>query len=266
MRSSRAVVVLLGLTCAAAAVTAAPAAAEAGHPSRSAGRADDLEERNRAFLAAVRSQRSEQIAGFFSRTGNWRYVHTAHYRGGDRRAVWEFPAAETLLAIRGPLNQSFDIGYEGQLIGTLSHQEMHRGTHSRRVRGNRFVPPGPRPDAAIYVEWRQEARRGPSRPSPTNRSRVAKGASGAAEAGWPTRCPPHVHPEAESFHAQEIEGRRGRGPDPGRGPGADEGALRQRARGSRCCWISGPPPCGGRGRRAGRGGPRPPDRLPGCVL
>ena len=157
MRSSRAVVVLLGLTCgAAAAVTAAPVAAEAGDSSGSAGRADVLEERNGAFLASVRSQQSEQIAGFFPRTGNWRYLHTAHHRGGDRRAVWEFPAAETLRAIRGPLNQSFDIRYEGQLIGTLSHQVMHRGTRWRRVRGNRFVPPGARPDAAIYVEWRRE--------------------------------------------------------------------------------------------------------------
>lgn len=149
MRSARAAVVLLGLTCGVAvAVTAAPAAAEAGDSS--------LEERNGALLAAVRSQRSEQIAGFFPRTGNWRYLHTAHHRGGDRRAVWEFPAAETLRAIRGPLNQSFDIRYEGQLIGTLSHQVMHRGTRWRRVRGNRFVPPGARPDAAIYVEWRRE--------------------------------------------------------------------------------------------------------------
>lgn len=157
MRSLRAVVVLLGLTCGpAASVAVAPVAAQAGHPSRSGGRADAMEERNAAFLAAVRSQRSEQIAGFFPQTGNWRYVHTAHHRGGDRRAVWEFPAAETLRAIRGPLNQSFDIRYEGQLIGTLSHQVMHRGTRWRRVRGNRFVPPGARPNSAIYVEWRRE--------------------------------------------------------------------------------------------------------------
>jgi hypothetical protein len=54
---------------------------------------------------------------------------------------------------------SFEIQVESQPIGLFAHQVMHRGTGWRRVRGNRFVPPGASASSAIFVEWRREGDR-----------------------------------------------------------------------------------------------------------
>jgi len=120
-----------------------------------------LEDRTGAFLRAVRRTDADSIAAFFPRAGDWTYVHTAHHRDGERVGVRRFRGSESLAAIqlRGPVWASFEIQYESQPIGLFAHQVMHRGTAWRRVRGNRFVPPGASASSAIFVEWRREGDR-----------------------------------------------------------------------------------------------------------
>ena len=117
-----------------------------------------LDDRASAFLRAVRRKNSDSLALFFPRTGNWTYVHTAHHEDGPREAVRRFSGPDVPLAIsyRGPLGRSFTINYESQPIGLFAHQVLHRGTAWRRVRGNRFVPPGAPASSPIFVEWRRE--------------------------------------------------------------------------------------------------------------
>ncbi len=117
-----------------------------------------LKERADAFLRAVRRTNADSIAVFFPREADWTYVHTAHHRDGDRTAIRRFRGAESLAAIRlrGPLWASFEIQYESQPIGLFAHQVMLRGRGWRRVRGNRFVPPGAPASSPIFVEWRRE--------------------------------------------------------------------------------------------------------------
>jgi len=132
--------------------------AQMAHASPAATDPSRLEPRMRAFLEAVRRGSGDSIATFFPRTGDFTYVRTEHRSHGRRVGIWRFPASEAPRAIsfRGPLWESFTIQYEGQPIGLLAHQVMHRGTVWRRVRGNRFVPPGASPGSGTFVEWRKE--------------------------------------------------------------------------------------------------------------
>ncbi|HEX6911764.1 MAG TPA: nuclear transport factor 2 family protein [Longimicrobium sp.] len=117
-----------------------------------------LDERAGAFLRAVRRKNADGIAVFFPRTGDWSYVHTAHHEDGRHVGIRRFSGPDALSAIQsgGPLRQSFTINYESQPIGLFAHQVMHRGTAWRRVRSNRFVPPGAPASSPTFVEWRRE--------------------------------------------------------------------------------------------------------------
>jgi hypothetical protein len=149
-----------GLLTVALALTLAPALSAAQVSESGAGVAT-LQQRASAFLDAVRRTDGDSIATFFPRTGDWTYVHTAHYRDRDQISVRRFPGSESYAAIRlrGPVWASFEIQFESQPIGLFAHQVMHRGTAWRRVRGNRFVPPGASASSAIFVEWRREGDR-----------------------------------------------------------------------------------------------------------
>jgi len=123
--------------------------------------ASALQHRVTTFLGAVRRKNADSIAVFFPRSGDWTYVHTAHHEDGPREGVRRFSGSDALFVIsrRGPLGQSFTINYQEQPIGLFAHQVMHRGTGWRRVRDNRFVPPGASASSAIFVEWRREGDR-----------------------------------------------------------------------------------------------------------
>lgn len=141
--------VLLGV------LAAAPAAAqEAGDPS--------LAERMRDFLLEVKETPNTGLAAYFPRRGDWTWVQAVHdARSGVRvgTGTWRFPGAETprVIGDDGPACDSFDrrsgVGpHEGRFGMQAS---LHRGPW-RRVRGNRFVPPGEPANAPVFVEWRRE--------------------------------------------------------------------------------------------------------------
>ncbi|HEX2077049.1 MAG TPA: hypothetical protein VHG08_05045 [Longimicrobium sp.] len=117
-----------------------------------------LEGRNCAFLRAVRRMGRDTLAAFLPRTGVLTYVTTTHDGSGHVVGTWRFPvAALSGLEWGHPLFCVFHIHVEGQPIGTLSHQLLHRGTLWRRVeRTLRFVPADAPDDSPLYVEWRRE--------------------------------------------------------------------------------------------------------------
>jgi hypothetical protein len=141
--------------------TAAPAAGQRPAPLSPAEVAS-LQAQMQQFLHAVRSMRSDSVAAFFPRQGDFTRVYTEHREGRDRVSVWRFPAADLPRAIGygGPLRASFSINVEGQPIGLFFHQLMTRGAARqeawRRVRGTRFVLAGEPADAPLFVEWRRE--------------------------------------------------------------------------------------------------------------
>lgn len=112
-----------------------------------------LEGRNCAFL-----RRESRRIEFLPRTGLFSYHLTTHSPGRSTTGTWRFSAAglEEAARVTGPLFEVLDIDYEGQPIGRLAHQVMHRGTAWRRVYGNRFVPPGAPASSPVFVEWRRE--------------------------------------------------------------------------------------------------------------
>ena len=120
-----------------------------------------LEARSRAFLEAVDSEDPEAVVAFFPSSGDFTYVHTQHRRGGNRVGIWRFPAAEKLKALQfqAPLWGVFEYVVEGQTLGLLRFQVMHRGTSWRRAYGTRFVPRGAPASSAAFVEWRREGDR-----------------------------------------------------------------------------------------------------------
>lgn len=125
--------------------------------SRTLAGAEALDQRTRAFLEAVRHGVADSTAVFFPSSGDLSYVHTSHRADVDRPGVWRFSVADAQQAIRrGPLYRVFSINYHRQPIGLFAHQVMNRGTEWRRVRGNRYVPPGASASSAVFVEWRRE--------------------------------------------------------------------------------------------------------------
>jgi hypothetical protein len=119
-----------------------------------------LTARTRSFLTAVNSGDYEQLLEFFPTQDRFTYVHTVHFRGGNRRGVWHFPAAQKSDAIEnGPLWPAFALQAESQPVGLFAHQVMMRGVKWHRVFGTRFVPPGETAASDIFVEWRREGSR-----------------------------------------------------------------------------------------------------------
>lgn len=117
-----------------------------------------LNRRMEHFLASFDSISAEGFVEFFPRAGDVVYRHTRHRPDGDSVAVRRFGAAEipTTLKYLGPLWASFQLQFEGQPIGLLTHQVMVRTGEWRRVGESRFVPPGADPASPAYVEWRRE--------------------------------------------------------------------------------------------------------------
>lgn len=117
--------------------------------------------RMEAFLREVGESPNTGLAAYFPRRGDWTWVQTLRDDGGgpDRTGIWRFPAAETQRAISddGPVCDSFEGGgHSGPWEGRLGmYSRLHAGRW-RRVRGNRFVPPGADASSRWFVEWRRE--------------------------------------------------------------------------------------------------------------
>lgn len=144
-----------GLLCAAALAALFPrvAAAQDGRPQCATENQDPLEGRNCAFLKAG-ARRTE----FLPSAGSFTYLSASHSPGRTSVGTWRFTAADVPRAgdPGGPLSGVFAILVEGQPVGRLAHQVLHRGTAWRRVHGTRFVPPGAPASSAVFVEWRRE--------------------------------------------------------------------------------------------------------------
>ena len=143
----------LGIT---AVVTPLQGVAQAAEAWSAAEQPVSLEQQMRGFLARVGRGNADSVAVFFPRQGDWTYIHTRHRAGGDSVGLWRIPGAETARAAWGPLQSSFWINPHGQPVGRFVHQVRHRPGEWRRVRGNRFVPPGASAASRIFVEWRRE--------------------------------------------------------------------------------------------------------------
>jgi hypothetical protein len=122
---------------------------------------DGLAARNEAFLRTVRSGDRDAAAAFFPRRGEWTWVQALRDApAGQPPSIRRFAAADARAAIgeRGPACWSFQrgngaVGPPETYLGMQA--EMH-GTRWRRVRGNRFVPPGQSAASPVFVEWRRE--------------------------------------------------------------------------------------------------------------
>lgn len=137
---------------------APPVAAQTGTPAASA----TLDARMQALLDEMGEGSTERVAAFFPRRGDWAWVTTRAARppGQDGTGIWRFPGAETARALApgGPVCRSFAPG-GGELGPAEGALRMHVGDHPsgwRRVRGNRFVPPGAGAGSPVFVQWRRE--------------------------------------------------------------------------------------------------------------
>jgi hypothetical protein len=146
----------LTLLLAGALVAVAPLAAQADQSGAT------LNARMQAFLREVLETPNTGLVSYFPRRGDWTWVETLLNEGGvaSRLGVWRFPAAQTERAIGmgGPVCSSFDRrrGHSGPFEGRLGMQILLNEGPWRRVRGNRFVPPGASDRSTVFVEWRRE--------------------------------------------------------------------------------------------------------------
>lgn len=136
-------------------LTAIPLAAQAGASPAS------LERRMGAFLRAVVEEPRDSVAAYFPKSGDWRYVPSLlEAPRGTPPGGWLFRGDETLRAIGkgGPLCWSFEAswGDTGPFEGAIVSRAWVARTGWRRVRGNRFVPPGGSARSPAFVEWRRE--------------------------------------------------------------------------------------------------------------
>ncbi|HEX6372847.1 MAG TPA: hypothetical protein VF006_28250 [Longimicrobium sp.] len=120
-----------------------------------------LAARMQAFLDALNEGDLAPVAAFFPRRGEWARVRTWGGRSrGERTETARFAAAETPRAIAagGAACESFaqPAGEYGPVEGALAMQAMMNRSGWRRVRGNRFVPPGEDARSPVFVEWRRE--------------------------------------------------------------------------------------------------------------
>jgi hypothetical protein len=118
-----------------------------------------------AFVRALRDERSQDTTRrWFPTSGDWSYTHTIHEPGGGTRVGrWIVPAAQTSLLFGygtgtgpTPIDDSFEVNYEGQKVGVLIDVVMTTSDRWRLVGRNRFVPPGARTSSPVFVEWRRE--------------------------------------------------------------------------------------------------------------
>jgi hypothetical protein len=148
---------ILLLACSLAA--AAPIAAQKDTSAAPA----TLDARMQAFFREIPREPNDALAAFFPRRGDWTWVQTVRdmERGRPpRTGVWRFPGAETVrvIGVDGPACPSFDHirGEFGPFEGKFGMQMMMHPGPWRRVRGNRFVPPGASDRSTVFVEWRRE--------------------------------------------------------------------------------------------------------------
>ncbi len=146
--------IFLGCSLAAAVPLAAQMSASAAETPLAA--------RMQAFLREVEDTPNTELAAFFPRRGDWTWVQTLRDdgRGSTHTGIWRFPAVETARAIGagGPVCDSFDEprGEFGPFEGRFGMQAMFNRSGWRRLRGNRFVPPGADAHSPVFVEWRRE--------------------------------------------------------------------------------------------------------------
>lgn len=148
------ILLLAGSLAAAAQITA-----QTGTPAAAA----TLDARMQAFLREVEETPNTGLVSYFPRRGDWTRVQTIRddERGSPPRlGVWRFPGGATARAIGmdGPVCDSFDgiRGEFGPFEGRLGMHAMLNPGIWRRVRGNRFVPPGASDRSTVFVEWRRE--------------------------------------------------------------------------------------------------------------
>lgn len=148
---------ILTLLLAGSLAAAVPMAAQTGTPAAPA----TLDARMQAFLREMGEGSTERVAAFFPRRGDWSWVTTEpRTPEGGRTGTWRFAGSETLRAIGpgGPVCWSFHRG-GGELGPRGGSLQAHVTDHPsgwRRVRGNRFVPPGAGARSPVFVQWRRE--------------------------------------------------------------------------------------------------------------
>jgi hypothetical protein len=131
---------------------ALPLAAQTGAPATA------LDGRMESFLLVMEEGNRERLVAFCPRSGDWMWLRTTAQ--GNRTGVWRFPGQETPRAMGagGPVCTSFHWpgGEYGPVRGSLAGEVEKNPSGWRRVRGNRFVPPGASARSPVFVEWRRE--------------------------------------------------------------------------------------------------------------
>lgn len=120
-----------------------------------------LSERMQAFLAEVRETPNTGLIPYFPRRGDWTWVQTLeHPRDGRRTGTWRFSGPETprVVSADGPACLAFGGGTVegGPFERSFGMQAARYSGPWRRVRGNRFVPPGESARSPVFVEWGRE--------------------------------------------------------------------------------------------------------------
>lgn len=137
-------------------------------PSRAAAQDSEVVPavRMKRFMRALLTDSLDLLLPFFPRQGDWSWVQawSDEHEHPLPAGTWRFPAASTrqVLDHGGPACESFDLFPEGGEFGAppglLSEHVRYDSMGWRRVRGNRFVPPGAKASSPVFVEWRREGR------------------------------------------------------------------------------------------------------------
>lgn len=129
-------------------------------PARAQDPADGLEARMDAFLAALPEvSLPTKLRPFFPRRAPWTWVVTHRYdHRPDIVGRWRFDAADlaTATGFDGPLCETFSMGGDAMVVGTLMHTIRVSDRWWRRVPGNRFVPADRGHGSRVFVQWRRE--------------------------------------------------------------------------------------------------------------
>ena len=122
--------------------------------------ADGLEARMDAFLTALtEASPRANLTPFLPREGSWTWVATQRYdHRPDVVGRWRFDAAElaTATGFDGPLCETFSLGGDAMVVGTLMHTIRVSDRRWRRVPGDRFVPADRGHGSRVFVQWRRE--------------------------------------------------------------------------------------------------------------
>jgi hypothetical protein len=128
-------------------------------------RGDGLEARHRAFLRALLHGGRDSVVAFFPRRGDWTQVEVMlEAQPGHQLSVRRFSAAQTraMIGEGGPACWSFQRAPGGgsspepTFLAMRADYAEYERRRWRRVRGNRFVPPGRPAASSTFVEWRRE--------------------------------------------------------------------------------------------------------------